>query len=150
MPERILMAIDDSRASEAAVDYAATLMGSSREGVHLHLVHVEPLGTKHMSPEDAAYRRAQERSRALLQRMSERLSAAGVPTERVDTGFLAIPSEASLPEAILDAARDQECSTIALGRNALPWYRESVHKHPVDLLVHNPHGCSVWVVSSDG
>ena len=145
MPERILMAIDDTPASQAAVDYAATLM-SSTKGIHLHLVHVEPLGMRHLNPEDKAYREAQERSRVLLDRMSERLVAAGVDPELVDTGFLAIPSETPLQEALLGTARDQECTTIALGRNALPWYKESLHAHPVDDLVHNPHGFSIWVV----
>lgn len=147
MPERILMAIDDTPASEAAVDYAANLMGSSG-GIHLHLVHVEPLGTRQMNPEDKAYREAHDRSKALLERMSERMTAAGVDPERIDTGFLAMRTETPLQEAIVEAARDQQCTTIALGRNALPWYRESVHTHPVDGLVHDPHGFSIWVVGS--
>jgi len=114
----------------------------------VHLVHVEPLGKRHMDPEDKAYREAEERSKALLARMSGRMTSAGVDPERIDTGFLAIPSETSLQEAVLETARDQQCTTIALGRNALPWYRESFHAHPVDGLVHDAQGFTLWVVGS--
>ena len=145
MTERILMPVDDTPASERAVDYASALMRES-QGLHLHLVHVEPVRAKHMASEDPEFQRARDRSRTILSRLKERLGAAGVDTARVDTGFLAIPPDRMLEEAVLDTARDQECTTIALGRNALPWYKERFHRHPADALAQHPHGFTLWIV----
>jgi len=145
MTERILMPVDDTPASERAVDYASALMRES-QGLHLHLVHVEPVRTKHLAEDDTEFLRARDRSRGILNRLEERLGAAGVDKARIDSGFLAIPPDRMLEEAVLDTARDQECTTIALGRNSLPWYKERFHRHPADALAQHPHGFTLWIV----
>ncbi len=145
MTERILMPVDDTPASERAVDYAALFLGES-SSLHLHLVHVEPVRATHLAPDDPEFQRARERSRELLDRLRGRLVEAGVDAERVDTGFLAVPPDSVFEDVILDMARDQECTTIAMGRNALPWYKEAFHKHPADALAHDSHGFTLWIV----
>ena len=145
MTERILMPVDDTPASERAVDYAAAMLKES-SGLHLHLIHVEPVHPKHLDPDDREFRRARDRSSELLARLRGRLEDAGVAAERVDSGFLAVPPDILLEQAVLDTARDQQCTTIALGRNALPWYKERFHRHPADALAQRPHGFTLWIV----
>jgi nucleotide-binding universal stress UspA family protein len=145
MTERILMPVDDTPASERAVDYAALILKESA-GLHLHLVHVEPVRPQHLAPDDAEFRRARDRSSELLARLRGRLEAAGVDLDHVDSGFLAVPPDSTLEEAVLDTARDHECTTIAVGRNALPWYKERFHRHPADALAAHPHGHTLWIV----
>lgn len=145
MTERILMPVDETPASERAVDYAAAILKEST-GIHFHLVHVEPVQAKHMDADDVEFRRARDRSRDILDKLKARLVEAGVDQERVDCGFVAIPPDGTLDQAIIDAAADQGCTTLALGRNALPWYKERFHRHPADALMQHPHGCTLWIV----
>ena len=145
--ERILLAVDESQASELAVDYAGSLLGGAPEA-YLHLVHVEPVRASHSDPEDPEFRSKRDASATLLARLRARLVERGVSEEHVDTGFLAMPDGMKLEEALMEIALDQRCGTIVLGRNALPWYRERFHHHPADALTHKAHGITLWVVAS--
>jgi nucleotide-binding universal stress UspA family protein len=145
MTERILMPVDDTPASERAIDYAAAMLAGSTS-FHIHLVHVEPVRPGHLATADPEFKRARERSGEILGKLRGRLERAGVEPDKIDTGFLAVPPEVALEEAVLDAARDQQCTTISIGRNALPWYKEAFHRHPADALVQHSHGFTLWIV----
>jgi len=133
MDERILVAVDDSPASERAVEYVAEMV-QGRPGHFVHLVHVLVGGG------DAAA------ARALLERLAARLRAAGLPADHVDSGALSVRADVSMVEGLLDTARDQSCSTIVMGRNWLPRHRELFHRHPADELVRAGSGFTLWIV----
>jgi len=136
---RILMALDDSAASQATVEYAAQMV-AGRPDHYVHLVHVLP-----PMPE-ASVGEAREKGRVIMTGMKDRLHAAGLDDDHVDTGFLLVPPDTSMVEGLLDLARDQSCTTIAVGRSSLPWHRELLHHHPADELVKKAHGFTLWVV----
>lgn len=137
MSDRILMAVDDSPASRRALDYVAEST-AGRPDTYVHLVHVLP------GERDEGEVRA--RSHALLEDMRRKLVSSGLKDEHVDTGTLSAPAEAALIDGLIDLGTDQTCSTIVVGRNSLPWYRELFHAHPADQLVRKAQGFTVWVV----
>ncbi len=139
MVHRMLLALDGSDASEKEVDYVAEMV-SRRDEVHFHLVHVLP------PPTLAESRGAHEAARAVLDRLQKRLVQSGVAPERIDIGTIQGGVETSIVDALLDLVRDQECDTIVVGRNSLPWHRELLHHHPADEIVRRASGVAVWVV----
>jgi nucleotide-binding universal stress UspA family protein len=160
MSERILLAIDATSASDKAVEYVARMVQGAA-GHHVHVVHVIEPAPSHVmeaiGPEGSAHGErtrasehwdAQERAaaRGLVTGVRERLLAAGVAEDHVDSGTLSADQRCSLADGLLDLARDQECGTIVVGRNSLPWYRELAHRHPADELVHKAAGYTVWIV----
>lgn len=136
MSERILLTVDDSQASARSVEYVSTMLAGTADR-YVHLIHVLP---------PLAPASADAAARNLLGAMREQLMAAGMPGDQVDTGILAIPTMGELAEGLLDVARDQQCGTIVVGRNSLPWLREAFHHHPADELVKKAQGFTLWVV----
>jgi nucleotide-binding universal stress UspA family protein len=146
--QRILIAVDDSEASAKEVDYVVEMIGD-RPASYLHLVHVLPPGIEAESFSEAApslVRQAKDEAREILEKMRERVCARGFDAEHVDVGVLGVSQEVSLADGLIDAARAQSCSTVVVGRNSLPWYREAFHHHPADELVKHAHGLAVWIV----
>lgn len=139
MYHRMLLAVDGSDASEKEVEYVAEMV-SKREDLYLHLMHVLPPSTS------AEGEGTQEGARGTLEALRQRLCDGGVAADRVDIGTIQGGTDATLADTLLDAARDQECGTIVVGRHSLPWYREMLHQHPADELVKRARGVAVWVV----
>jgi len=133
MDERILLAVDDSSASERSVEYVAEMV-QGRPGHYVHLVHV-------LTGSEST-----ETARTLLERLRTRLLGAGLAEDHVDTGALTMRPDVSMVEGLLDTARDQSCSTIVMGRNSLPRHRELFHRHPADELVRAAAGFTLWIV----
>jgi nucleotide-binding universal stress UspA family protein len=148
MSERILIAVDPSPASDRVLGYVARLVVGHADQ-YLHLMHVLPPAmpgageSGSRAKEDAE---AKERARAMLETLRSRLVELGMNTGQIDTGFLTVGVDVSTVEAIIDAARDQQCGTIVVGRNSLPWYRELFHQHPADELVKKARGFTLWIV----
>lgn len=146
MHERILMAVDDSPASEKALEYVARMV-TGRPEHYVHLVHVlPPVASASMGGEGPSEAAQRDRARELLERMGARLREAGLADGHVDSGYLAVRSDTSMVEGLLDTARDQSCSTIVVGRSALPRVRELFHSHPADELVRKAQGFTLWIV----
>jgi K+-sensing histidine kinase KdpD len=133
MRERILLAVDDTEASARAVEYVAEVIGG-RPDSFVHLIHVL------QGEEEVAG------ARDLLEALRAQLVASGIADDHVDAGTLSVPAKDDLVEGLLEAARDQECSTIAVGRSSLKWFREAFHDHHADELVKRARGFTVWVV----
>ena len=133
LDERILVAVDGSEASERAVEYVAEMV-KGRPGHFVHLVHVLS------ADEDTAA------ARAMLERLRNRLHAAGMAEDRVDSGALRVRPDVSMTEGLLDTARERSCGTIVMGRNSLPRHRELFHRHPADELVREARGFTLWIV----
>jgi len=141
------MAVDGTAASEHAVDYVAEMVGWQAPDRYLHLVHVLPPAPEPTEVgEGPTAAEGEEEARALLLALRRRLTDRGVRPEQVDVGVLLLRQDLTMVEGLLDTANARDCSTVIVGRNSLPWYREVFHHHPADELVRKAHGFAVWIV----
>jgi nucleotide-binding universal stress UspA family protein len=160
----ILLAVDDSPASERVVRYAGELLG--RCEAELHVLHVLPpvppavlemRGStddaveeeRERDVERACRRWAEERTaeaRPALERVRGVLTDAGVAESRLAIDTCAPMPEEALETTLLEHAAQRGCDTVVVGRRALPWYRELFHAHVADRLVRAAEGRTVWVV----
>lgn len=161
----ILVAVDDSEASDRAVDYVAQIVGGRRE-FHILLLHVPtpmpPQLLEHGGAENPAQaRRAQAELRTaqgeLLEEMAtmaqpifaraqNRLREAHIAAENVKTELFMPPAEQTLDTSILQAARAHDCHTIVVGKEAFSWLRELFQGHMADKLVQQADGRTLWIV----
>lgn len=136
---RILVALDESPASQRAVEYVGQMV-RGRPDHYVHLVHVLSAAPG-QDPQPA-----REQAHRVLEGMGQSLRSAGVEDEQVDVGVLEVPPDSSMVTGLLDLARDQSAQTIVVGRNSLPQPRDLVHRHPADELVRKAAGFTLWVV----
>jgi len=159
-PERILVPVDDSEASEKAVAYLARILSGTSDCT-VRLFHVvEPVGPYWESMHGDLHReprasgraevrlvdQARRRSRPVLERMTEILTDARIDPERIESSWFTAAREDSLPHEVLELARTQGYHTVVVGRTAMPWTRELFHRHLAESLVKKGQGLSVWVV----
>jgi nucleotide-binding universal stress UspA family protein len=158
--ERILIAVDDSRASTKAVQYCARILRRTAN-CDVRLFHiVEPIGplwicmhgtlsTKSSAPAGDARAHligeAKKRSRPVLGKMLRALTTAGLKQHRIESTWFVSAREDTLVFELLKLAREEQYGTVVVGRTALPWYRELFHHHLAEQLVRHGEGLSVWV-----
>lgn len=141
------MAVDGSPASEHAVEYVAEMVSWQAPDRYLHMVHVLPPAPQPTEVgEGPSPAEGEEQARALLLALRQRLFDRGVSPEQVDVGILLLREDLTMVEGLLDTAQARNCSTVIMGRNSVPWYRELFHHHPADELVRKAHGVAVWIV----
>lgn len=158
--EGILVAVDNTSASERAVSYLGRVLSGTASRIHLFHV-VEPIAPTWAcvhgdlmtqadgpagDPESDLIEEAKKRSRPIFEKMTAILTEAGVPSERIASSWYTASREDSLVAEILEFARRQKCGTVVVGRAALPWYRELFRQHVAKRLVKKGEGLSVWVV----
>lgn len=159
--EHILIAVDDSPASEEAVSYAGSVLRGT-DGCRVRLFHVlEPIGPPWIplhgdleteppaggQPEARVIGEALERARPVLERMTGILTDAGLERDRIETTWFVASREDSLAFEILSAAEESTNPTVVVGRTALPWYRELFKSHLGNQLVKKGEAVSVWIVA---
>jgi nucleotide-binding universal stress UspA family protein len=163
--KRILVAIDDSKASASALAYVVQMLGG-RDDYQLLLVHVpasmppellEFGGAEHPVQEekaDAALSTAQhtwvervgEAVEPLFARAKTRLQEAGIPAEMVSTEVFVPPGEQSLYTSILEVAHARQCGTVVVGRQAFTWLQELFRSHLADKLLQEADDLALWIV----
>jgi hypothetical protein len=141
------MAVDASPASEQAVDYVAELGDWASSERYLHMVHVLPPAPEPTEVGEGPHpAEGEEKARALLLGLRQRLFDRGVSAEQVDVGILLLRKDLTIVEGLIDTATARNCGTIIVGRNSLAWYKELFHHHPADELVRKANGFTVWIV----
>ena len=161
----ILVAIDDSEASDRAVTYVAHMVGGMKEA-KIVLFHVpasmpprllEFGGTEDPANEQKAEARlsaaraawVEEMERAaqpIFARAKTRFSEAHVANEAIVTQVFVPPGEQSLDTSIVEAARVHGCRTVVVGREAFSWVRELFQAHVADKLLEQADGLTLWIV----
>ncbi len=161
----ILVALDDSEASQQALRYVAH-MTQGRSRFRLRLLHVlpsvppallehggsaDPVKEAELDRELREARQqwiaqAEQEAQPLFERAKEQLEAGGFDSADIETECRASISGQAVARDCIEAARDSGCRTVAIGRSMLPWYREVLHKHPCDELVKHGDGLTIWIV----
>jgi nucleotide-binding universal stress UspA family protein len=161
----ILVAVDDSEASDRAVTYVADIVHGRKE-FKVVLFHVpasmpprllEFGGAEHPADEEKAeatlsaarstwVEEAERAAEPIFARAVRRLSEAHMTEEALTTQVFMPPGEQSLDTTILEAARAHECRTVVVGREAFSWVRELFQAHVANKLMAQADDLTLWIV----
>ena len=163
----ILVALDDSATADGTLKYVANMTSGSTD-FRIRLIHllppVPPNLLEHGGADDPEAHRELDRKlqegrrewiaqqEAEAQPLFERalsILEPSVPRENVETECRRSVDYVAIARDCLAAARASDCRTIAIGREALPWYRELFQRHICDEIVKHANGLTVWVVEWD-
>lgn len=162
---KLLVVVDDSKASKHAVKYVAALLGR-RRGFCVCLVRVippfPPELLEHGGSEDPAKERRLDRrlkadqtrwiasSKYKFQKDLDRaratLQEAGISKRAVRTLFCDPGETGAVAEALLDLAKECRCRTIVVGRKALSWLRDLFRQDLSEELLRHGKGFSIWAI----
>lgn len=162
---KILIAIEDSDASIKAVTYVAKMV-RGREPIHICLLHVlppippkllefggaeDPRKEQTLSAELKAAQaewleKAKDSSQATLKNAQSILMDHGVSQGHISTHFSSSIHKPNVVRDVLEAAEQQHCGTVVVGRHRLPWVQELFRHHTGEALVERGQEFSVWVV----
>jgi nucleotide-binding universal stress UspA family protein len=157
----ILIAVDDSGATDRAVTYVASIIGRYRH-FRVHLFHVAPIlpkllefgGSENIQEEDkreaeitaARIRYLEDLAQAVFAKAQSILQHAGLPVGAVKTHVVSTISGEDVIGNLLEAAQTNTCDTIVVGRQSHSWLRELVQHHLADELIRKAAGFTIWVV----
>jgi nucleotide-binding universal stress UspA family protein len=163
--KNILVAVDDSEASDRAVSYVAQMV-DGRSEFHILLFHVPasmppqllefggaevPAREERAEAELSAARAAwvEEVAKAaqpIFARAKTRLREARIAEGDVETLLFTPSAEQSLETSIVTAARAHECGTVVVGREAFSWLKELFQTHVADKLIRQADDLTLWIV----
>lgn len=163
--KRLLVALDDSEASERVVTYVAqTLEG--QKACEIILLHVpEPMPRQFLEfggAEDPTEERRREAGlkaaqaqwvdqvneaiQPLFAKAQSILRAAHIPEELVRTQLAMPHVDQSLETSILEAAQANACDTVVVGRESFSWLKELLQGHVADRLLQQSRDLTLWIV----
>jgi len=161
--QRILVAVDASKASRRAVNYVADMLGG-KPGFHVGLVHLElpPRmlewgGSEDPGIEDAvsleraeAYqeleKEAIEGGRALLQRLQAILTERGIDVAALLVRFEEPLDRKHMATDVLNIAKERDYGTVVVGRHSFSGLKRLFQHHVGEELVRTGKGVTIWVV----
>jgi nucleotide-binding universal stress UspA family protein len=162
---RILIAVDDSKASMRAVNYVANITAGKRDFIICLLNVVGPLPPELMEFGGSEYperkeklekelkdkreqwiEKAKTKALSILKKAKSTFKKARLPAKAINTEFWIDVNSKGLAGDILDAGRLNKCNTVVVGRKSFSWLKEVFHHHVADELVRNAHNLTVWVV----
>jgi nucleotide-binding universal stress UspA family protein len=161
--KRILVAVDDSKASHRAVNYIADVVGGNRE-FHVGLLHLEMPprmlewgGSEDPDVEDKVsseraeeYRRLEGEAIAAGQPLLQRLQAV-LAERHIDVVArlvqFAEPLDATNVTAhILQTAKEQDYGTVVVGRQGFGGLKRLFRHHVGEELTRTGKGFTIWIV----
>ena len=163
--KRILVAVDDSKASMRAVSYVASIIQARRKYAVCLLHVLRPLPPELMEfggPEDPQeeeklekklkdkreqwIEKAKTQAIPMLKKAKSAFKKAGIPVNAVKTEFWIGINGEDVAGDILDAGRLNKCKTVVVGRKSFSWLKEVFSHHVADELIRKAHDLTVWVV----
>lgn len=151
MSDRVLLAVDETAASDRALEYLARWT-RGHEATVLVVHALREAATTARAGSGAAVRaqerleRDREAAQPITMRAVEALKDEGLDPGAIDDGILYVSESRSAADGLLALARERSVDTLVVGRNALPWHRELFHHHLADELVQKAEGLALWVV----
>jgi nucleotide-binding universal stress UspA family protein len=163
--KNILVAIDDSDASDRAVSYVGQVTGGNT-GFQILLFHIpapmppgllefggaeDPRQERRAEAElrgaQAAWvEKVEKKAQLIFARATAILRQAQVPEEAVKTQLFTPPAEQDLDTSILEAARVNECGTVVVGHKSFSWLKELFQAHVAEKLMERAQHLAVWIV----
>jgi nucleotide-binding universal stress UspA family protein len=163
--KHLLVAVDDSEASQRAVSYVAQML-EGRGDVRILLLHVpapvppqllEFGGAEDPAQEqrgEARLKAAQARWMAevneavqpLFARAQAVLRAAHIAEDAVQTQLAVPHADERLETSILEAAQAHACDTVVVGRESFSWLRELFQAHVAESLLKQSRQLTLWIV----
>lgn len=159
--KRILLAVDDSKATDRAVRYTAEVI-AGRKDFEIHLLHVldelppdmPELGLSKTEYDEVKghevekqWERVESRAaQPVFDRARKVLAGMDIAADRIETHCYYVNGSENIAEDILKTARDRGCGTVVVGKQALPWRQELLHKHTAPELVKSGRGVALWIV----
>jgi nucleotide-binding universal stress UspA family protein len=163
--KNILVAVEDSEASDRAVSYVAQILDGRREFevVLFHMpASIPPQLLEFGGAEDPAQeQRAQAKlgtaratwmrevasaAQPIFARAKTRLHQAHIAAEAVKTELFIPPAEQSLEAGILETARTHECGTVVVGREEFSRFQDLFRSHVADKLIQEADHLTLWIV----
>jgi nucleotide-binding universal stress UspA family protein len=161
----ILVAVEDSEASDRAVTYVAQIVDGRGE-FQIVLFHmpasmlpqlIEFGGAEHPTQEQRAEAELSSARTAWVEGMTRaaepifaraktRLRAAHVAEQAIKTELFIPPGGHSLEASIVEAARTHDCRTVVVGREAFSWVKELFQAHVADKLIQQADVLTLWIV----
>ena len=162
---RLLLVVDDSKASERAVHYVAKML-AGRKRFEIHLFHVFPIlpprllewggaedpealkkGDQTLQKEKVKWmHEAVDSAKPVFDKARAILHGAGVPDKAIQEHCSPSIHTEHVAQHCLDAASETGCRTVVVGREHYPWYRELFHHHTSPELVRKGRGLCIWIV----
>ncbi len=155
---RVLVAVDDSEASERALTYTGGLL-AGRDGARIYPVHVlgplppELLGSEGEAISDDRRNRqaawmAEARSDAkpLLDKACRLLEGSGVRAGAIEPRTVECTKDDAVADTIVEAARASGCGTIVVGRESVSWAPQLFYRHIGETVVKEAADLAVWIV----
>lgn len=145
---RLLLGVDDSEKSLAAVNYvAAVLGGSSNCQIRIVSIH-QPLNPDN-HPDAAARNDRDARDvaarQAMLKNARATLREAGVPAENISCELIAASGQ-TVGEALMGYQKRHGFGTVVVGRRGLSKTEEFLFGSVSAAAVHQAQDCCIWVV----
>jgi nucleotide-binding universal stress UspA family protein len=161
----ILIAVDDSEASDRAVTYVGSIIGG-REDFRVCLLHALPplprallefggsSDPQQEEQEEACIHAEQARwleavvqaAEPVLTRAKGILQETHVPADAVDTQIVNTVNTQDTVLDLLEAARAQQCGTVVVGRESSHGLKALLTSHVSETLMPQAHDLTVWVV----
>ncbi len=163
--KRILIAIDDSEASDRAVAYVGRVIGGKR-GFKVRLTHVLPPippqllevgGSENPELErqmeadvhDAQAKwleAAEKEAESLFKRAKTILRRARILMRDVELQCCTSVSGEGVVSNILDDAQQHTCGTVVVGREIFSGWQKRFNHHVGDELIRKAQDFTIWVV----
>jgi nucleotide-binding universal stress UspA family protein len=157
-PVRVLVAVEASQASDQALEYAGAVLAGV-PGVQVHPVHVvgplppdlrsgpgERVSDERRNAQAVWMTAARDEAKGVLERAAQRLRGAGIDAAAISPRVAELPSGTDVAACILEAARDLECDTIVVGREAISWVPSLLHPHVAERVARRATHAAVWIV----
>jgi nucleotide-binding universal stress UspA family protein len=163
--KHILIAVDDSEASDRAVAYVGSIIGGC-EGFRVCLLHALPPLPRELlefggsedpqqeEREEACIKTEQARwieavaqaAEPVFARAKHILHEARVPEDTVETQVVDTVNTQDTVFDILETAHARHCGTVVVGRKSYHGLKALVTSHVSDELISQGEGLAVWVV----
>jgi len=81
-----------------------------------------------------------------LDRANAVLCRGGIAEKTIEAHYCNLVDASRPTDEILGLARLRNCDTVVIGRDSLSWLGELIHGDPVEELVRQGKGFTIWVV----